>query len=371
MAQGVSLPTQMFKEIPCAIYFIFCYALFMKTELDTLFLPYTDGTLEFPDEATKTLFVNGHEYKTLQRFSAGNTDILQFFRPYAKALEEFGYSVIHDAEQIKQAHYDTVLLLATKNQRETENLLARSFMALRDNGFLVMVADNKSGGTRLKKMFEKLGFSNIAEAAKNKARVVWAQKTAVNKVFLEQCLSLDRPREIAEGLRSRLGLYGWDKIDKGSQILVSHLPADLKGKGADFGCGYGYLSRAVLAKNKKIKALDYIDADFRALEMCAHNTQGFELEKRGFWLDLTNETPELRPYYDWIVMNPPFHEGKKTDSDIGAAFIKKASRYLRKKGQLWMVANNHLPYERVLESCFFNFRSIDQGQGFKVFCAYK
>ena len=32
------------------------------------------------------------------------------------------------------------------------------------------------------------------------------------------------------------------------------------------------------------------------------------------WSDLTT-IPDGLPPLDWVVMNPPFHEGKKTDSD--------------------------------------------------------
>ena len=82
------------------------------------------------------------------------------------------------------------------------------------------------------------------------------------------------------------------------------------------------------------------------------------------WEDLARAVP-VRDL-DFIVMNPPFHEGKKTDSDIGKQFIETASRSLRQGGQLWMVANAGLPYESVLGALFASHEKITEKNGFKV-----
>ena len=70
-------------------------------------------------------------------------------------------------------------------------------------------------------------------------------------------------------------------------------------------------------------------------------------------------------------MNPPFHNGKKTDCAIGNAFIETALQALRPGGQLFMVANNHLPYEEALADKFYECIKLHEGQGFKVFHARK
>lgn len=340
----------------------------MKSELDTLFLPFESGLIDTPKEAV--LFANARAHSGLKNFKAVTAQ--QMFKAYAAELEAQGVDVIADPAEIPQNVYDTVLLLATKNQRESENILARSAMALKSGGLMVFAADNKSGGTRIKNMLVKLGFSDIAEHSKNKARVVWALKPSeFNEALAKEWMSLDEPQEIKGGFVSRLGLYGWNKIDKGSEILAAHLPKDIKGKGADFGCGYGYLSKAVLEATRKAKSLDYIDADFRALKLCERNLEGFEAKLEGIWMDLAAHDTGISNKYDWIVMNPPFHEGKKTDADIGVAFIKNAHKALMRKGRLFMVANRHLPYEAILQSHFWRFDTLYDGQGFKVFEAIK
>jgi 16S rRNA (guanine1207-N2)-methyltransferase len=47
-------------------------------------------------------------------------------------------------------------------------------------------------------------------------------------------------------------------------------------------------------------------------------------------------------------MNPPFHQGKHADTSLGAQFIRQAHASLKRGGRLFLVANRHLAYERVV-----------------------
>ena len=70
-------------------------------------------------------------------------------------------------------------------------------------------------------------------------------------------------------------------------------------------------------------------------------------------------------------MNPPFHTGKETTSSLGQAFIDKAAKILKPGGDLYLVANNHLPYEFQLKHLFSSFELVKQENGFKVIHATK
>ena len=56
--------------------------------------------------------------------------------------------------------------------------------------------------------------------------------------------------------------------------------------------------------------------------------------------------------YDVIVMNPPFHDGRDADPMLGLKFITTAAMSLRSTGDLWLVANKHLPYENLMAETF-------------------
>lgn len=345
----------------------------MKPALDTLFLPLTSGQLDLAAGA-RVVFLNAMMHHFLQKMVA--PDCIQPFKPYALPLDNAGLKADPDNHQgdfsTGLGTHDAALVMGTKNRMETEIYLGRALLALRNGGILVCAADNKEGAGRLKKMFQDLGLNNMAELSKNKARVCWAARPDdFDDTRAKNWAAQDRIQDIGHGFVSRPGLYGWDKFDKGSALLAAHVPRDLKGHGADFGCGYGYLARAVLQDCRKVKSIDFIDADARALEICALNLAGLKVKSNALWLDLTAPQPDLQGRYDWIVMNPPFHEGQSAKSDIGIAFIKNAHAALHRGGVLYMVANNQLPYERVLSELFYKTELIAQGGGFKVFRAVK
>lgn len=264
------------------------------------------------------------------------------------------------------------LVLVPKNAAESLYAIAQALAALKPGGVIVCAGDNKAGGARLKKNLQLFGLKNIREESKNKARVAWAVKDSLKQDEIEVALAAGSMQFVLnESFVSMPGIFGWDKIDKGSEILVQHLPDDLKGAGADFGCGYGFLSSHVLRDAPGISVFSCIDADFRALRAVQENikTLGFSPVKF-LWEDLTAPVSGLAGL-DFVVMNPPFHEGKGTDVSIGLAFIKTARESLRHGGVLWMVANSSLPYEAALDELFEKTEKPFEGGGFKIFRAEK
>jgi 16S rRNA (guanine1207-N2)-methyltransferase len=291
-----------------------------------------------------------------------------YFKPYVEELSSRGLSVSAEAAE---GGYDVVLYLLPKNMVEARYELAKAVRCLNDGGRIFCAADNKAGGTRLKKLFESFGIDLAGHDSRNKARVVWGSVRNVNDDAVSKALSEGRPRAVIDDrFISQAGVFGWDKIDKGSEVLTRYIPRDLKGKGADFGCGYGYLSDYALSHCSKIKRLTCLDADYRAVEMCRKNLERYDADISYVWADLTKVQMDLRNL-DFILMNPPFHEGKKQDIGIGIDFIKSAYQSLKRGGSLFIVANAHLSYEPALEKVFFAVEKLHEGQGFKVFKAVR
>ncbi len=302
--------------------------------------------------------------------AAADLTLQQYFRPYVDDLIAAGFSVSYDITS-DDGSYDLLCIALPKNMTEARYLIARGARLLRSGGTLICAADNKAGGLRLKKLMQNFGFSDLQGDARNKARSVWGVANHLNKYEIDKAIIAGEEQEILGGkFISRAGVFGWDKIDKGSQILLQYIPADLKGKGADFGCGYGYLSRYALLNCKNIKKIYCADADYRAVGLCKKNLAELECDKEFIWCDLTKSQDDLHNL-DFIIMNPPFHDGKKTDISIGQGFINIAYQSLRRGGRLFMVANNHLAYEYVLNEIFFKCNKLYEGQGFKVFCSVK
>lgn len=247
--------------------------------------------------------------------------------------------------------------------------MAQAALALREGGVLVAAAANDAGGNRIEGWMRELGF-NPQSLSKNKARVCWGVKDELSDCARKWVDSgIVRPVEI-EGRRwmSQPGIFGWNKADQGSKLLLDHVPGTLAGNGADLGCGYGYLGRFVLERSPAIRSIVCIDADRRAVSCCEENIE--DPRATCVWGDVCG--PEIAlAGLDWIVMNPPFHDGKKTTKDLGQAFIQVAARALKPGGVLYMVANAHLPYEKILDQNFKTHERLAQAKGFKVFRAVK
>ncbi|MEM7295344.1 MAG: methyltransferase [Pseudomonadota bacterium] len=163
-----------------------------------------------------------------------------------------------------------------------------------------------------------------------------------------------------DGLRTHPALFSADRIDLGSKGLSEALPATLAGRVADFGAGWGYLTRAVLS-HEAVTQVDAIEIEKHGIDAMRENFDDPRLN--AIWGDAT--VP--RRGYDAIVMNPPFHQGRSNAPSLGQAFIRSAAQSLTRHGKLWMVANRHLPYEATLNESFAEVQSLPPPEGFKLF----
>jgi len=339
--------------------------------LNTLFYPYETARLPWPVQGQRVAFFNAQNHAALRAIEA-DLYLQQNFKPYAQELQNAGFETSCILPIDENETYDTVFIALPKNRIEAAYLIARALQCLKSQGILVVAAANKAGGARIVKMLAGFGLIDCGSESKNKGRVCWAIKENVDQIAVDMALKDGQVQDVLDGaFQSQPGLFGWNKIDKGSALLLQHLPNDLTGKGADFGCGYGLLARHVL-QNCNVRSLTCIDADARAVELCRVNVQNVQKNAAidFIWADLTVSLPVLKNL-DFIVMNPPFHEGKFTDADIGKAFINSAYESLKRKGKLWMVANSQLPYEPVLNAQFYKVEKVFEGAGFKIFCAEK
>ena len=330
--------------------------------LDTLFSPVEAGVVVL-SASHEALFLNAQYHPALSSTSAKVTCV-QYFKPYADVLNARGFAVV---QSVPQQKYDVVFVAVSKNQIQNMHDIALAFSYLKPGGLCITAGDNKAGGNRLKKIYAALGVMSAASDSMKKCKVVWATLDGFDHNAVQSAITTGQPRDMDHGFHTWPGIYGWDKIDKGSTLLLEHLPDSLKGQGADFGCGYGYLSRHV-ANIDAVDSLICADADWRALEVCKKNMQAFSNKLTIEWCDLTQAGYKG---LDFIVMNPPFHEGQTSDPAIGNGFIQNAAKSLKPKGMLYMVANTHLPYEPVLKSEFRSIEKLFEGQGFKIYAAQK
>ncbi len=169
------------------------------------------------------------------------------------------------------------------------------------------------------------------------------------------------PQRIEAGFVTAPGVFSADGIDRASAMLAAVLPAEMPAKVGDLGAGWGYLGRAVLAR-AGVKHLDVVEAEAAALDCARANLS--DPRAAFHWADATTFRPDR--LWGAVVMNPPFHLGRATDVGVGMAFIQAAHRGLAPDGSLWLVANRHLPYDRLLTSLFRSVEEIGGDAAFRL-----
>ena len=347
--------------------------------LDALFLPFAEGALRWP---TSALFLRAREGAALHVAGARGFACTQPFKPEADRLQRLGAELL-DEDVLPTAAFPLVLALPPRQREEARAVLAKACAACAPGGIVIAAVANDEGAKSREADLQQLA-GTLTVQSKHHCRVFRTSPDAMFDANLIASWSqADAPRRIASadvpggGFHSRPGVFAWDRVDAASQLLAAQLPSDpgsgpgrgLKGRIADFGAGWGYLSMQVLARCPGVVSLDLYEADARALALADANLADAHLPVHCHWQDVANGVAER---FDAIVCNPPFHAlGRGERPDIGRAFIAAAAQALKPDASLWLVANRHLPYEAALAGGFAQVRIVAQQGGFKVVHAVK
>lgn len=169
-------------------------------------------------------------------------------------------------------------------------------------------------------------------------------------------------------LFSKPGVYGWQKIDKGSQQLIERLPAMLNKalplddlSVLDLGSGSGYLSLAACGPHTQITATDNNAA---AGQATLHTLTQAGMRAH---FQASNAGDTLAIQFDLILCNPPFHSGFGIDYDLTDRFCKNAARLMKRDAKACFVVNQHVPLKRIA-SKYFESVELDLDSG--SFCTY-
>jgi len=262
--------------------------------------------------------------------------------------------------RLKNGAWALGLVLMTKHKEENFANLARGWALLESGGTLACAGANDDGAASLERHVAK-AFGLGGTLSKFHSRVFWFTRSDKEPPAYWRGLVGLQP--VADGSwLSTPGIFSWNRIDDGSALLARHLPGDLSGHLADFGCGWGYLAREMLARAPGIECIDLIDAEHLALDAARANIK--DPRAAFHWLDLATEA--VPATYDAIVCNPPFHTARASTPALGQKVIEAASRALKPGGRFYMVANRGLPYEPLLKQHFASFETLVDNNKFKV-----
>ncbi|WP_420585026.1 class I SAM-dependent methyltransferase [Ruegeria sp.] len=280
------------------------------------------------------------------------TQVVQPFKPFHDHFATQGFDVTPEAQDARQ---DAIVILPRAKA------LARSMVhqaCTRASGVIVVDGAKTDGVDSLLKDIRKR-VAIEGPISKAHGKIFWFQSDA--QAFEDWAAPA---HQTADGYQTAPGVFSADGVDPASALLLTALPDKLGARVADLGAGWGYLSAGLL-KAPGLKALHLVEADHTALTCARANID--DPRAQFHWADaVTWRAPEP---IDTVVMNPPFHTGRSAEPALGQGFISSAAKNLSRNGNLWMVANRHLPYETTLTDTFAHVEEVTGDNRFKVFHA--
>jgi 16S rRNA (guanine1207-N2)-methyltransferase len=298
---------------------------------------------------------------------------LEDMKPSASAIERAGGRSIPDFETLRETTREIAggFMHPLPSKVATLSLIAQMVELCAENAVCVISGAKDVGIASIAKRLKDIGVSvernSKSHAIALRFRVNSEQKAAFS-AWKDAAGSVSFMDDTDREWLTKPGHFSHGRVDAGSELLVEHLPDRISGKVADLGAGWGYLANQALERGAE--SVDLFEASHSALEMAKQNLSKWEADRLSFhWFDVAGE--KVPPRFDHVVMNPPFHTGKAVTSSLGQAFVKAAHGALRKHGRLTMVANRHLPYERLLDELFGRHELLTDRKGFKILTARK
>jgi 16S rRNA (guanine1207-N2)-methyltransferase len=331
----------------------------------TLFLPFELEAVSALETGDRWLFLNASVPLVGAEDFRPFLTCVQGFRPSFLDLERAGYTTLPELDA--STDFAGALVLLGKHRGENRRIIHLALDRVL-KGAPVLIAGAKTSG--IESMRKEMAALLPIEASWSKHHAIVFRLTCTANYTAPLHETAARIEANGLSFETSAGMFSHKSVDAGSALLAEHL-GGLKGHGADFGAGWGYLSCVALSKSEGIRTLHLFEADYASLSAAQANvTDSFPNALASFsWSDLAQELPKDK--FDFIFMNPPFHAGRHAEAGIGKRFIEVAAASLKPGGQLLMVANKPLPYEDALQKSFRRFERIGEDKLYKVIRAVR
>lgn len=280
-----------------------------------------------------------------------------------------------DCSDIADNSLDKIFYRVSKEKPVVHHLLNQAWRCLKPGGQLIL-AGYKNEGTKtyIEKIAKLLGSGKNIEKNGPVYSAALSKYTEYDATQLLDDSDYRSSRLIAPNsgleLLSKPGLFGWNKLDSGSVLLIeqlkqlSPLPNALNSC-VDLGCGYGYLTIAAASLDicKNINHWILTDNNAAALQLAQQNLQYNQLNGEVIAADAGKS---IRAKADLLLCNPPFHQGFGIDGDLTDKFLINAKHLLAPQGIALFVVNQFIPLERKAVSLFSKIKLVVDNGSFKV-----
>ncbi|WP_193163985.1 class I SAM-dependent methyltransferase [Microbulbifer hainanensis] len=323
-------------------------------------------------DPTDTLWIADENSKTLlqQGFHFGG-DLLTNRWDIAQLAQGKATKVLFSDFRLDQLepHYRRIIFPVSKEKAVVHHVINRAPGIMREHGELIITGRKNSGiKTYASKAAKYFGDAKeMRKDGQDYLGIIPLPRGGASGATLDDrdYPELRQPEKL-NGLYSKPGLFGWNKVDVGSVLLAQQLAGHLPESGAhvvDLGCGYGYLC-AQLAELGRYE-FTATDNNAAALLACEKNFQTLKLQGRVMPSDAGAELAEQSA--DFVICNPPFHQGFQVEGDLTERFLRNGARVLKSGGQALYVVNEFIPLAKKAEPFFAQTELLAKENGFCVY----
>lgn len=295
----------------------------------------------------------------ISEFSAQRPDINWFgFTPYVDTHQlnkknNVAFGPWLNPEQLNNTKFDAVIIYFPKTKLRFDYYLSMVSKHLNSGATIYVIGEKKGGVKGCAKPLETfcsdtakldsarhcmLFAATYNDYVCDKNIDDWYRKTDVTIEIEQQSVSLQ--------LLALPGVFSANSLDNGTQLLLNTI-TEVTGNGLDFGCGCGVIS-AALAKRYDC-SFTAVDVDALAVASSNKTFLVNGVNAKAISSNGLSAIDSAGDKFNFIVTNPPFHTGTKTDYTITEQLISQAPKLLKRNYQFWMVANSFLPYPELIK----------------------
>jgi len=267
--------------------------------------------------------------------------------------------------QAKSRH-DLAIIHFPKSKAEFGFTLAMLAESMLEDATIIIVGENKGGIKSAAKLsHDYLTFCNKVDSARHCLMYIGKFKASLAHFDLEKFYKYYsiQIQEKQLQVAALPGVFSQNALDMGTEVLLAHLPEKMSGKVLDFGCGAGVIAAYIATMYPETK-LSLVDVSALALHSAQKTLTLNQLTGEYIASDSLSNVQER---YDFVISNPPFHQGVKTHYAATELFLAQIKQNLHKNACITIVANSFLKYAPIMEKAIGKTKTLAVEKGFAIY----
>jgi 16S rRNA (guanine1207-N2)-methyltransferase len=326
--------------------------------------------INLPEDGFIDAYLGIHQPENIHCFSTNFIDYQAIIKKHCGATGTKNVKATFDSIYQTQSCHDLVIIAFPKSKAELNFTLAMIAHCINDKTKIILVGEKKGGIQSAAKLTQNiLSCCQKVDAARHCLLFVGLFQPEKLSVAFNLQEWFKKYQITIEGVQLTIaslpGVFSQQKLDVGTELLLSNLPNDMSGKVLDFGCGAGVISCFI---GKKFSGTNLSLLDVSALALTSAQ-ESLALNGLSGTVFPSNSLSDVNEHYHHVVSNPPFHQGVKTHYQASEDFLAGINKKLNKAGNITIVANSFLRYQPIMEAHIGNTRVITKEKGFTIYRA--